>query len=111
MQFLKLHVSHLNITTLKDKTRGPMGRIDHLKKTTPRYKTFLHAHRFQTDIKLIIFFSYKFTLTNIAITFRSRNIFHLLEEKYKTSGACDLCIKYMYESLRTILKHIPTSMY
>lgn len=37
MQFLKLHVSHLNITTLKDKTRGPMGRIDHLKKKkTPR---------------------------------------------------------------------------
>lgn len=34
MQFLKL--SHLNITTFKDKTRGPMGRIDHLKKKTPR---------------------------------------------------------------------------
>lgn len=33
MQFLKL--SHLNITTLKDKTRGPVGRIDHLKKKHP----------------------------------------------------------------------------
>lgn len=53
MQFLKL--SHLNITTFKDKTRGPMGRIDHLKKNTPRYKTFLQAHRFQTDIKLIMY--------------------------------------------------------
>lgn len=67
MQFLKLHVSHLNITTLKDKTRGPMGRIDHLKKkNTPRYKTFLQAHRFQTDIKLIMysFFSYMYIHTN-----------------------------------------------
>lgn len=38
MQFLEL--SHLNITTLKDKTRGPMGRIDHLKKTPRDTKRF-----------------------------------------------------------------------